>query len=117
MPPIRRSLRPDGTESPAGGRGRLDEYSGVEPDAMKFYALWTASVVFLAYMLFYGYCMVFDQALWKRSRLLVRGRLDELDMSQVENRIHIRILGGIFLALATYMISGLVGPIVRRFFR
>lgn len=84
---------------------------------MKFYVLWTAIVVFLVYTLFNGYCMVFDQALWKRSRLLVRGRLDELDMSQVENRIHIRILGGIFLAFAIYVISGLVGPSLRRFFR
>lgn len=84
---------------------------------MKFYALWTASVVFLVYALFNGYCMVFDQALWKRSKLLVRGRLDELDMSLVENRVHVRILGGVCLVLAIYMISGLVGPSLRRFFR
>lgn len=84
---------------------------------MKLYVAWTAGVVFLVYMVFNGYCMVFDQALWKRSKLLVRGRLDELDMSLVGNRIHIRILGGLFLALAIYMLSELLGPSLRRFCR
>jgi hypothetical protein len=89
----------------------------VQLGAMKLYVAWTAAALFLVYMVFNGYCMVFDQALWKRSKVLVRGRLDELDLSQVENRIHIRILGGLFLALAIYMISELVAPIVRRFCR
>jgi hypothetical protein len=81
---------------------------------MKIIVLWTVIMIFLGYTLMMGYAMVFNQARWKGSKFIVRGRLDNLDMSLAENRVHIRILGGLFIAFALYTIGCIVRPIISR---